>query len=68
MHAGISFLLSVEQLQALLFPLPMASPDVAPAGLLDDYPGVDDRSCQLLGPTALVIILLLNRRENPILI
>lgn len=24
-------------------------------GLLDDYPGVDQRSCQLLGPTALVM-------------
>lgn len=34
----------------------MATDDVAPEGLLDDYPGVDNRSCQLLGPTALVNI------------
>ncbi|KXN92354.1 hypothetical protein AN958_08585 [Leucoagaricus sp. SymC.cos] len=33
----------------------MASSDVTHAGLLDDYPDVDKRSCQLLGPTALVV-------------
>ncbi|KAF8656050.1 hypothetical protein AX16_002786 [Volvariella volvacea WC 439] len=51
-------------------------PHTAMGGLLDDYPPVDNRSCQLLGPTALVVqglmgILVISsliykrHRENP---
>ncbi|KAJ3572265.1 hypothetical protein NP233_g3204 [Leucocoprinus birnbaumii] len=33
----------------------MTAYDAAPAGLLDDYPDVDNGSCKLLGPTALIV-------------
>jgi len=35
----------------------MSSSDATTASFLDEYPSVDNRSCQLLGPTALVNIL-----------
>jgi len=34
----------------------MSSSDAATAGILDEYPDFDNRSCRLLGPTALVNI------------
>ncbi|KAF9450677.1 hypothetical protein P691DRAFT_700883 [Macrolepiota fuliginosa MF-IS2] len=33
----------------------MASTGDTPGGFLDKYPGVDNHSCQLLGPTALIV-------------
>ena len=35
----------------------MSSSNAATAGILDEYPDVDNHSCRLLGPTALVNIL-----------
>ncbi|KAF5363988.1 hypothetical protein D9756_000252 [Leucocoprinus leucothites] len=33
----------------------MSSSDATPAGILDEYPDVDNRSCQLFGPIALIV-------------